>query len=272
MQHWQLALFVVLDICFFSMLVGMSSCTTQAELVYISDWIIECKQSHGAQQALPILVAVTFVLIVHWQLDWMVRVACGTQPGADPQEPAPVLPSTVVIACKLACVLGITFVFIYDHEYPTPHRGQVYTHYYGVVLVCVGLTGLMQTTWWQLEQALNNKKLDPGVHSPEMRLLEHRSFFAGDVFLFVVVVLFFSATLLSNSDNQGNMHNGAVISEFITLGLLWLQLVYLFWRCSALLLVEPITLTNNTHRLALTFVVLMIPYVVMQSISPGTTR
>jgi hypothetical protein len=143
----------------------------------------------------------------------------------------------------------------------------VYTHYYGVVLVCVGLTGIMQTTWWQLEQTLNNKKLAPDAHLTAIQDLEHRSFFVGDVFLFVVVIFFFTATLLSSSDNTGSMHNGAVISEFITLFLLWLQLVYLFWRCCALLAVEPITLTNDTHRLAITFVVLMIPYTVMQSIN-----
>jgi hypothetical protein len=282
MQRWQLGLFVVLDICFFSTLVGMSACASHSKLVYVSDWIMDCKQSDNAQQALPILVAVMFVLIVHMQLDWMVRVACGiphppsfplgaavdTVADADAvQQTPPLVLSIVVIACKLACVLGIAFVFVYDHEYPTNRRGLVYTHYYGVVLVCVGLTGLLQTTWWQLEQTLNNKKLAPDAHLTAIQDLEHRSFFVGDVFLFVVVIFFFTATLLSSSDNTGSMHNGAVISEFVTLFLLWLQLVYLFWRCCALLAVEPITLTNDTHRLAITFVVLMIPYTVMQSIN-----
>jgi hypothetical protein len=142
----------------------------------------------------------------------------------------------------------------------------VYTHYYGVVLVCVGLTGLLQISWLQLEQTLNNNKLFPAPQSLPMQVLQHRSFFLGDVFLFVVVIFFFAATLLSSSDNTGSMHNGAVISEFITLALLWLQLLYLFWRCCALIDVTPITLANDTHRLAITFVVLMIPYTVMQSI------
>ena len=267
MQPWHLVLFAVLDLCFFSTLVGMSACTSQTGLVYVSDWIMECKKSGNAQQAMPVLVAVMFVLIVHWQLDWMVCVACGAQPGADTKQPAPILPSTIVIACKLACVLGIIFVFIYDHEYATQHRGRVYTHYYGVVLVCVGLTGLLQITWLQLEQTLNNHQLFPAPKSSPVHVLQSRSFLLGDVFLFVMVIFFFAATLLSDSDNTGKMHNGAVISEFITLGLLWLQLLYLFWRCCALIEVAPITLANDTHRLAITFVVLMIPYTVMQSIS-----
>jgi hypothetical protein len=266
MQQWHLILFAVLDICFFSTLVGMSSCMPHSHLVYVSDWIMECKTGGNSQQALPVLVAATFVLIVHWQLDWMVRVACGAQPDADTEQPAPALPSTIVIACKLACVVGIIFVFMYDHEYATELRGRVYTHYYGVVLVCVGLTGLLQITWLQLEQTLNNHKLFPELLSSPMSKLQHRSWFVGDAFLFVVVIFFFAATLLAGSDNRGDMHNAAVVSEFITLGLLWLQMTYLFWRCSALIDVVPITLANDTHRLAITFVVLMIPYTVLQSI------
>jgi hypothetical protein len=97
------------------------------------------------------------------------------------------------------------------------------------------------------------KKLAPDAHLSEIQVLEHRSFFIGDVFLFVVVIFFFAVTLLSRSDNTGSMHNGTVISEFITLLLQWLQLVYLFWSHSVRLTLNevipnpPTRLLGNTN-------------------------
>ena len=285
----QLALFVVLDVCFLGTLVGMSSCLPQSKLAYVSDWIMECKRSGTAQQAMPVLVAAMFILIVLWQLDWMVRVSCSKEQPHSLPAPAPhpflvqgpppenetttqesAAPptdgfNTAVISCKLAAVLGIIFVFMYDHQYPTERRGFVYTHYYGVVLVCIGLAGLMQITWWNLDQVMNNHTLYRDVHSPHIDALEERSFFVGDVFLLVVTVVFFTSTLLANSDSTGSMHNSAVISEFIVLGLLWTQLMYLFFKCWTLEAFGPIELPNNAHRLAVAFVVLMTPYAVMQS-------
>jgi hypothetical protein len=96
-------------------------------------------------------------------------------------------------------------------------------------------------------------------------VLEERSFFVGDVFLLLVIIVFFTSTLLAGSDHNGSMHNSAVISEFIVLGLLWTQLLYLFVKCCALKDLDVIAWPSNAHRFAVAFVVLMIPYTVMQS-------
>jgi hypothetical protein len=294
MVQMQLWLFVVLDLCFFGTLGGMSSCMSQSRLAYVSDWIMECKRSGTSQQVIPVLVAAMFVLIVLWQLDWMLRVSFPKQPPSLPTtilkaphamlvgagitaetvttthasaKPAvgPVL-NAAVVSCKLAAVFGIILVFMYDHEYATEHRGFVYTHYYGVVLLCVGLTGLMQTTWLQLELTKNRQTLSREPMSSSIHELEEGSFYAGDVFLLVVVIVFFTSTLLAGSDNNGSMHNAAVISEFLVLGLLWAQLIYLFGKCWPLDESELMEWPSNAHRFAVAFVVLMIPYAVMQSL------
>ena len=276
-------LFVVLDLCFLGTLVGMSSCQPHSKLAYVSDWIMECKRSDTAQQAIPVLVVAIFILIVHWQLDWMVRVSCSKeQPLAlpppalhalleqgsatkNPAAPPGEFFNTAVVSFKVAAVLGIIFVFMYDHEYATERRGFVYTHYYGVVLVCIGLAGLMQITWLNLDQLINNNSLYRGVHAQGIDALEEKSFFVVDVCLLVVTFVFFTSTLLSGSDNTGRMHNSAVISEFIVLGLLFTQLVYLLFKCSSFEAIEPIALPNTAHRFAGAFVVLMIPFAVMHS-------
>ena len=300
-MEMQLWLFVVLDLCFFGTLGGMSSCMSQSRLAYVSDWIMECKRSGTSQQVIPVLVAAMFVLIVLWQLDWMLRVSVPKQPPSLPPtipkglHPMLITPETVttthasakplvgvffnaaVVSCKLAAVLGIILVFMYDHEYATEHRGFVYTHYYGVVLLCVGITGLMQVTWLHLEQTANAQPLSREPMSSSIDQLEERSFYAADVFLLVVIIVFFASTLLAGSDNNGSTHNAAVISEFLVLGLLWLQLIYLFHKCWTLYLLqkrstldvdeyELMQWPSNAHRFAVAFVVLMIPYAVMQSL------
>ena len=293
-----LLFFLVLDAVFFSTLVAMSACMSNSELVYVSEWIRQCKQSDvAAHQSLPVFVTISFVLMVQCQMEWMLGVACNAERsdtcpdcagapkgyrvlgdadatvlgfGTRAHRPTSEFLLTMATTFKLACVLGVLFVFIYDYRYTTTKSALVYTHYYGVLLVTVGLGGVTNLIWWKLEQARNNHFLVN--HVPQQRrtvtqALQKLAFKAVDVCLLVTIVWFFASTALTDSkDKDKFMHNSSVISEFIAFILLAIQFMWLFWRCRELADNPPIQRVSNYFRFAVIFLVLMLPLLVMQFI------
>jgi len=291
-----LLFFLVIDLVFFSTLVGMSSCMTTSDLVYVSEWIRQCKQSDSAaHQSLPVFVTISFVLMVQCQMEWMFCVACNahhadTCPdcavehakakgyhavGFDEQalhlrahKPPSSLLLTLMTTCKVACVLGVLFVFMYDYKYTTTKSALVYTHYYGVLLVTVGLAGVTNTIWWKLEQARNNHFLAnhvPGTNKrSQWQVFQKEAFATVDVGIVIAIGLFFTTTALTQSSTDKRMHDASVISEFISFILLAVLFMSLFWRCCPLADNPPVQLVSNYFRFALIFVVLMLPVVAMQ--------
>jgi hypothetical protein len=293
-----LLFFLVIDAVFFSTLVGMSACMDKSELVYVSEWIRQCKQSDvAAHQSLPVFVTISFVLMVQCQIEWMLGVAynadhsglhtcpdCAGAPkgyhvlddtdvvgfAARAHPPTSEFLLTMATTFKLACVLGVLFVFIYDYRYTTTKSALVYTHYYGVLLVTIGLAGVTNLIWWKLEQARNKHFL--ANHVAEQRrtaaqALQKLVFRTGDVCLIVAIVWFFASTALTNSKDEDKFwHNSSVISEFIAFILLAIQFMWLFWRCRALIDSPPIQRVSNYFRFAVIFLVLILPLIAMQFI------
>jgi hypothetical protein len=260
--------YFLVDVCFIGGLVAMSTCMDHSEFVYISEWIRQCKQSDTANQALPVVVALFFVLMVLGQMDWMFRlshVAAKMQysaprsdmdalegkvyiappkgPGQD--EPA-ITMHTVAMACKVCGVIGVLLILNYDCRYVDSHTKLVLLHYYGVFLITMGLVGFIQMIWINLQKAQNRFNLsydeDADMHPHHilaLQNLQERSFFALDLLLLSAVVFFFASAIFLGSQDTPDLHTWSITAELVLFSVLMLQFLFLFYRCSTLQELEP---------------------------------
>ena len=273
---WQWIFFALIDIFFFSTLVGMYSCVEGSKFVYISEWIRQCKQSDVSHQFLPVVVLISFILMVQCQMDWMFRTACTahtrSQDNLDTENLIDINSEkidahitrhlTLVMTSKLACVVGAIFVFAYDYQYTSVQTALVYTHYYGVFLLSLGLLGLIHAILWQLIQAHNNKYLrwtNPTIINPS-------PFYTVDFVLVFAIIVFFGTTLASQNTSESATRWWSVLTEYITFILIAIEFVLLCYRCTHLSSNKPMQLVYSWSRFALIFLVLMVPVLVFQFI------
>lgn len=267
--------YLLVDIGFIAGLLAMSTCMDHSEFVYISEWIRQCKQSSDANQALPVLVLVLFIIMVLCQMDWMFCVAhlvadmpfrppaCDSRslegrvyiaaPTKDRENDTPksdggVMIRTFAMACKISSVIGCVLILHYDSTYIDSQHKLVLLHYYGVLLITGGLVGFIQIIWWKLEIARNHFNLSYGCRSymqtPIVTLLQNlqqRSFFILDAVLVTAVLFFFVSTLFLRNQDRPDLHTWSIVAELILFAILAVQFMFLFYRCCAL---QDLTHTN----------------------------
>lgn len=266
-------LYFLIDVCFVGGLVAMSSCMDHSEFVYISEWIKQCKESDDANQALPVVVALFFVLMVLGQMDWMFRmshlaanmqysaprsdmdalegkvyVAAPKGPGRDDiAKPEPVITMhTIAMASKVCSVIGVLLILNYDLRYVDSHTKLVLLHYYGVFLITIGLVCFIQMIWLNLEMAQNHFNLsyddDTDMHphhATALQKLQERSFFAMDVLLISAVIFFFASAIFLGSQDTPDLHTWSITAELVLFSVLMIQFLFLFYRCATLQELEP---------------------------------
>lgn len=289
-------LYFVIDVCFVTGLVAMSSCMDHSEFVYISEWIRQCKESDHADQVLPVVVAVFFVLMVLGQMDWMFRmshlaanmqyaapvsdmdalegkvyIAAPKRPGQnDSTNPEPVITMhTVAMACKVCSVIGVLLILNYDCRYVDSQTKLVLLHYYGVFLITVGLVGFIQMIWWNLEMAQNHFNLayddgtDMHAHpATALQNLQERSFFALDVVLLSAVLFFFASALFLGSQDTPELHTWSITAELVLFAVLMLQFLFLFYRCCTLQELEQAKSVFRSGELIIFVVAFTLPVVI----------
>ena len=264
LSYW----YFIIDVCFVAGLVAMSSCMNHSEFVYISEWIKQCKQSDHANQALPVVVAVFFVMMVLGQMDWMFKMShlaanmrysapasdmdalegklyIATPKGLAERDTADseavVTMHTIAMACKVCSVIGVLLILNYDCRYVDSQTKLVLLHYYGVFLITAGLVGFIQMIWWNLEIARNHFNLSHGDntdmhedHVNALQNLQERSFFALDLLLVSAVIFFFASTVFLRSQDTPDLHTWSIIAELVLFSVIMLQFLVLFYRCCTL--------------------------------------
>jgi hypothetical protein len=293
-------LYFLIDVCFVTGLVAMSTCMDHSEFVYISEWIRQCKQSDHANQALPVVVALFFVLMVLGQMDWMFRMSHfaanmqyappgsdmdalegkvyiaapkgrGQSDGAKPE--AAITMHTVAMACKVCSVIGVLLILNYDCRYVDSHTKLVLLHYYGVFLITAGLVGFIQMIWWNLEMAQNhfNLSYDDGTDLHEhpataLQKLQERSFFALDVVLLSAVIFFFASALFLGSQDTPEMHTWSITAELVLFSVLMLQFLFLFYRCCTLQELEQAKSVFRSGEFILLVCAFSLPVVIFHAV------
>jgi len=264
LSYW----YFLIDVGFVGALVAMSSCMDSSEFVYISEWIKQCKQSEQANQALPVVVTLFFVMIVIGQMDWMFKLShfaanmryappssdmhalegklyIATPKGreergtAEPEGGMTI--HTLAMACKVCSVIGALLILNYDCRYVDVQTKLTLLHFYGVLLITAGLVVFIQMIWWNLEIARNHFNLsyedEPIIHPNHVSALQNlqeRSFFALDLLLTFSVIVFFTSTVLLRNLDLPELHTWSIIAELVLFFVIMLQVMVLFYRCCTL--------------------------------------
>lgn len=271
--------FLLLDVALVLCLFSMLSCMRPMRFDFVSEWMRQCQRDERTQ-ALPVLLAVLFVLIVLLQLDWMYRVslhhlqkvakvhAAGECVSASAHAPtaAPDAARTRIVCKMLACkpppeivcvdghsdaafvasfagVVGIVAVVRFDWK-----SQQSWLHFYGVFLFCSGFFVMLQIVWFNLQRVSTVASLR---HMPPLRGMH----WVVDSAIIVLLLLFLMLNFMLGQ-------TGALVvgSELLGFALLALQFLYIFNTCCCSS--EPLVVVRTAAWKArlLVCLLLLLPY------------
>ena len=215
------AIFMLLDLTSTALTLSMLSCLDgSGDAAYVSVWITQCKRS-ATLQALPWVVFALFVLVVLWQLDWMYRVARAYAQTACVHASCSELSHLPIILLSWVSVVG--FFLLVQYDYRSENVDGQGMHRLGVGLMTVGFFAAVHVIWSILRTGdcihrLNDKR---------PRRVPFYMWFQYDV-VFVLFICFFIVTAFGVT---GVPEIVSVISEYIAMSLLFLQMIWLFLAC-----------------------------------------
>ena len=213
--------FLLLDLTGVALTLSMLSCLDgSGDPAYVSEWILQCKRS-AHLQALPWIVFALFAVVVLWQLDWMYRVARAYAQTEWVHASCSELSHLPMILLSWVSVAG-AFMLIH-YNYRSENVDGVGLHRLGVGLMTIGFFAALHIIWSILRtgdciQRLNDKR---PRHVPFYMWFQYD----------VVFVLFICVFIFTAFAVTGVPAIVSVISEYIALSLLFLQMFWLFLAC-----------------------------------------
>jgi hypothetical protein len=215
------ASFVLLDLTCAALTLSMVSCLDgSGDPAYVSEWIAQCKR-RATLQALPWAVFALFAVVVLWQLDWMYRVARAYAQTECVHASCSELSHLPMILLSWVSVAGLFLLIRYD--YRSDDENDKSLHRLGVGLMTIGFFAALHVIWSILRtgdciQRLNDKR---------PRRVPFYMWFQYDL-VFVLFICFFIFTAFAVT---GVPEIVSVISEYVALSLLFLQMIWLFLAC-----------------------------------------
>ena len=215
------ASFILLDVTAAALTLSMVSCLDgSGDPAYVSEWILQCKSSANLQ-ALPWVVFALLAVVVLWQLDWMYRVARAYAQAECVQSISSELSHLPMILLSWLSVAG-TFLLIH-FNYRSEHVDGNNLHRLGVFLMTAGFFAALHVIWSILRTGDCNQRLN----DRRPRRVPFYMWFQYDL----VFVIFIFAFIFTAFAVTGIPEIVSVISEYIALSLLFLQMIWLFLTC-----------------------------------------